>query len=257
MKSATPFLGVRVPAMQTLTRGEARLRPFATSADLIDTVLRLWREAAYREERYAAITRLDTPAARRHRDPALLPALEELIVTGAWWDYVDELAHRVGDLLLGWPAEVRPAVLTWTRSDDRWLRRASIICQLGTRDRADVELLTIAIESAIDDSDFFLRKAIGWALRDYARTDPAWVRSFAENPRTEPVVTTRGAETLAVSTHRRTHNTKTSATQRENGHNDHARSHRPERLCASGQPDWSELRKRTDLPFRGVLCAAS
>ncbi len=84
MKSATPFLGVRVPAMQTLPRGEARLRPFATSADLIDTVLRLWREAAYREERYAAITRLDTPAARRHRDPALLPALEELIVTGAW-----------------------------------------------------------------------------------------------------------------------------------------------------------------------------
>ena len=93
---------------------------------------------------------------------------------------MDELAHRVGDLLLSWPAEVRPALLTWTRSDNRWLRRASIICQLGTRDRADVELLTTAIESTIGDSDFFLRKAIGWALRDYARTDPAWVRSFAE-----------------------------------------------------------------------------
>ena len=95
---------------------------------------------------------------------------------------MDELAHRVGDLLAGWQAEVRPALLTWTRRDDRWLRRPSIICQLGTRDRADVELLTIAIESAIGDSDFFLRKAIGWALRDYARTDPAWLRSFAENP---------------------------------------------------------------------------
>ena len=187
MKSATPFLGVRVPAMQTLTRGEARLRPFATSADLIDTVLRLWREAAYREERYAAITRLDTPAARRHRDPALLPALEELIVTGAWWDYVDELAHRAGDLLLSWPAEVRPAILIWARSDDRWLRRASIICQLGTRDRTDPKLLTVTIEAAIGDSDFFLRKAIGWALRDYARTDPAWVRSFAETHDLSPL----------------------------------------------------------------------
>ena len=123
MKSATPFLGVRVPMMRTLTRAEAKLRPFTTSADLVDTVLRLWREAGYREERYAAITLLDTPAARRLRDPAVLQTLRELIVTGAWWDYLDELAHRVGDLLLGWQAEVRPALLTWTRSDDRWLRR--------------------------------------------------------------------------------------------------------------------------------------
>ena len=187
MKSATPFLGVRVPMMRTLTRAEAKLRPFTTSADLIDTVLRLWREAGYREERYAAIALLDTPAARRLRDPAVLQTLRELIVTGAWWDYVDELAHRVGDLLLSWPAEVRPALLTWTRSDDRWLRRASIICQLGTRDRADVELLTTAIESALGDSDFFLRKAIGWALRDYARTDPSWVRSFAETHELSPL----------------------------------------------------------------------
>ena len=170
MKSATPFLGVRVPVMRTLTRAEAKRRPFATSADLIDSVLRLWREAGYREERYAAITLLDTPAARRLRDPALLHTLRELIVTGAWWDYVDELAHRVGDLLLGWPAEVRPALLAWAQSDDRWLRRASIICQLGARDRVDLELLTVAIESSMGESDFFLRKAIGWALRDYART---------------------------------------------------------------------------------------
>jgi 3-methyladenine DNA glycosylase AlkD len=187
MKSATPFLGVRVPVMRTVTRAEAKLRPFATSADLIDTVLRLWREAGYREERYAAIALLDTPAARPLRELALLAALRELIVTGAWWDYGDELAHRVGDLLVSWPAEVRPAVATWTRGDDRWLRRAAIICQLGMRDQADLELLTIAIESAIDDSDFFLRKAIGWALRDYARTNPAWVRSFTETHELSPL----------------------------------------------------------------------
>jgi 3-methyladenine DNA glycosylase AlkD len=119
MKSATPFLGVRVPMMRTLTRAEAKLRPFATSADLIDTVLRLWGEADYREERYAAIALLDTAAARRLREPAVLAALRELIVSGAWWDYVDELAHRVGDLLLSWPAEIRPVLLAWIRSDDQ------------------------------------------------------------------------------------------------------------------------------------------
>jgi 3-methyladenine DNA glycosylase AlkD len=187
MKSATPFLGVRVPMTRALTRAEAKLRPFTTPADVTDTVLRLWREASYREERYAAIALLDTPAARRLREPAVLATLRELIVAGAWWDYVDELAHRVRDLLLSWPAEIRPALLTWTRSDDRWLRRASIICQLGLRDRADIELLTTAIEAAIGDSDFFLRKAIGWALRDYARTDPAWVRSFAETHELSPL----------------------------------------------------------------------
>ena len=187
MKSAIPYLGVRVPAMRALTRAEAKLRPFATTADLIDTVLGLWRAADYREERYAAIALLDTPAARRLREPALLETLRELIRTGAWWDYVDELAHRVGDLLLGWPAEVRPALLTWAQSDDRWLRRASIICQLGARDRVDLKLLTVAIESSIGESDFFLRKAIGWALRDYARTDPAWVQSFADTHELSPL----------------------------------------------------------------------
>jgi 3-methyladenine DNA glycosylase AlkD len=187
MKSATPYLGVRVPVMRALTRAEAKLRPFTALADLIDTVLELWRAADYREERYAAIALLDTPAARRLRDPALLETLRELILTGAWWDYVDELAHRVGDLLLGWPGEVRPTLVTWSRSDDRWLRRASIICQLGARDRADLELLTLAIEPSMGDRDFFLRKAIGWALRDYARTDPAWVRSFAATHELSPL----------------------------------------------------------------------
>ena len=187
MKSATPYLGVRVPVMRALTRAEAKLRPFATTEDLIDTVLGLWSAADYREERYAAIALLDTPAARRLRDPVLLETLRELIVTGAWWDYVDELAHRVGDLLLGWPARVRPELLTWARSDDRWLRRASIICQLGARDRVDPDLLATAIESSMGESEFFLRKAIGWALRDYARTDPAWVRSFADTHELSPL----------------------------------------------------------------------
>ena len=68
--------------------------------------------------------------------------------------------------------------MAWIRSDDHWLRRVSIICQLGARGRVDLELLTAAIESSAGDRDFFLRKAIGWALRDYARADPAWVRHF-------------------------------------------------------------------------------
>jgi 3-methyladenine DNA glycosylase AlkD len=187
MKSATPYLGVRVPVMRTLTRAQARRRPFAAAADVADTVLALWRTADFREERYAAMALLDTPAARRLRDPALLATLRELIQAGAWWDYVDELAHRVGELLLGWPDDIRPALVTWARGDDLWLRRAAIICQLGAGDRTDLDLLTLAVEASIGERDFFLRKAIGWALRNYARTDPAWVRAFASTHELSPL----------------------------------------------------------------------
>ena len=66
----------------------------------------------------------------------------------------------------------------WAIDDDRWLRRVAVICQLGAKDRTDRALLTDAVLANAADRDFFLRKAIGWALRDYARTDPAWVRRF-------------------------------------------------------------------------------
>lgn len=187
MKSTTPFLGVRVPTTRALTRAQAALRPFPTRTALVDTVRELWRTAEYREERYAAVALLDTPAARRFRSADLLPTLRDLIVAGAWWDYVDELARRVGELLLGWPDQVRPTVLAWAHEDDRWLRRAAIICQLGARDRVDVELLGLVIEANVRQTDFFVRKAVGWALRDYARTDPDWVKRFADTHELSPL----------------------------------------------------------------------
>ena len=187
MKSVMPYHGVPTPLLRRVCKTTFADVQFSTASHWRSQVLDIWRNASFREERYAALYLAGDKRGRPFQTPSAMKVYEELIVTGAWWDYVDELAHRVGDLLLSWPAEVCPALLTWTRSDDRWLRRASIICQLGTRDRADVELLTTAIESAISDSDFFLRKAIGWALRDYARTDPAWVRSFAETHELSPL----------------------------------------------------------------------
>jgi 3-methyladenine DNA glycosylase AlkD len=69
-------------------------------------------------------------------------------------------------------------LLTWSTQPNRWLRRVSIIAQLGAKSRTDLELLTTVIDTNARDGDFFVRKAIGWALRDYARTDPDWVRQF-------------------------------------------------------------------------------
>jgi 3-methyladenine DNA glycosylase AlkD len=173
-----PYLGVRVPQVRAIVRAAATARPVESVDILRGTTLALWREARFREERYAATELTGVASARRLRTPSLITLYRELIVTGAWWDHVDEVSHRVGDLLAAFPAEIEPVVRAWSTDADHWLRRSSIICQLGARDRTDLVLLTDAIRASVTESDFFLRKAIGWALRDYARTDGDWVREF-------------------------------------------------------------------------------
>lgn len=176
MKSDIPYLGVAVPAVRAVTKAAAREHPPVSVLQLGTTAAALWRGATYREHRYAA----SELASLRMADGelALLPLYEEMIVTGAWWDHVDGVAPRLGHLLVAHPASMRPLLLAWSLAPDRWLRRASIIAHLGARARTDLELLASVIDANSADPDFFVRKAIGWALRDYARADPEWVRGF-------------------------------------------------------------------------------
>lgn len=178
MKSTMPYLGVAVPTVRSVTKAVARRHPPGSVPELGASAATLWREATYREQRYAAVELTCLPLA----DGALeLVALYgEMIVTGAWWDHVDAIAPRIGRLLRAHPAALRPQVLAWSRAPDRWLRRASLIAQLGARDRTDVELLAEVIDANAADEDFFVRKAIGWALRDYARSEPEWVGTFVD-----------------------------------------------------------------------------
>ena len=183
MKSAMPFRGVPKPARTALLR---ELGPLLDDRTAVTAAAgALWDGAAYREERYVAVAlaRMSPP------DPDRLPVFEHWIRTGAWWDLVDEIAaHLVGPLLRAHPRRAEPVVRSWIDHPDRWLRRTSVIAQLGARSATDVGLLTAAIEANQDDPDFFLRKAVGWALRQYARTDPDWVRAFvADHPRLSPL----------------------------------------------------------------------
>jgi 3-methyladenine DNA glycosylase AlkD len=180
MKSEMPFLGVQKPKCIQVTRSALMEHRVMSRDEWIDTVLLLWRTATYREERYAA---LDLAARYpQWRDPTLMPVYDELVVTGAWWDYVDEIASRcIGPLLRAYTADIVPLMRNWSTDPDRWRRRVSIICQLGSKDAVDLELLRDTIEANISAQDFFLRKAIGWALRQHARVDPAWVRAFVDS----------------------------------------------------------------------------
>jgi len=178
MKSAMPYRGLPAPRLKAVLRPVLTTWVPESREEWVATVLALWDGATHREEWYAAIT----VARSRHAGPWLdLASLElwrHLVVTGAWWDVVDEVAtHLVGDVLLAHRDEATPALRVWATDDDLWVRRTAVICQVGHRDQVDTVLLHDAVEANVADTSFWLRKAIGWALRDYARTDPAWVRA--------------------------------------------------------------------------------
>jgi 3-methyladenine DNA glycosylase AlkD len=181
MKSTMPYLGVRLPETRRLARAAAAEYPPADVDDLIAGATELWRAAAYREERYAAteLTGLRMAVGRIE----VLPLCREMIVTGAWWDHVDGVSDRIGRLLLAHRDELEPTIRQWSTDPDRWLRRSSIISQLALKGRTDVDLLADVITVNLADREFFVRKAIGWALRQYARTDPQWVRDFVTTHR--------------------------------------------------------------------------
>ncbi|ASR37107.1 DNA alkylation repair protein [Prauserella marina] len=189
MKSELPFRGVQKPARERLAKRLFTEFPLPDRESWLAAVTLLWREAAYREERYLAIDLTGHRAYARWQTPDLVPVYEELVITGAWWDYVDVVApKRLGPILRDHPATMAPLLREWAVDADRWKRRSAVICQLGLGGGTDAELLAACVEATIDDPDFFLRKGIGWALRQYARTDPGWVGAFvAEHPGLSPL----------------------------------------------------------------------
>jgi 3-methyladenine DNA glycosylase AlkD len=184
MKSAMPFRGVQKPARVKLARAVFDAHPLESFAAWRDTVLTLWHDATYREERYMALALLQE---RRYRDYCTLDALpiyEELIVTGAWWDFVDEVsAGPLGDLL----PEVAPTLRAWSTDAVMWKRRASIIAQVRRKAGTDFALLEACIEPNRADREFFIRKAIGWALRAYAWVEPQTVIAYCDTHELAPL----------------------------------------------------------------------
>jgi 3-methyladenine DNA glycosylase AlkD len=179
MKSAMPYHGVPTPILRQVCKAQFADLQFATASQWQAQVLELWRHARFREERYAALYLAADRRAKAFQKPSAIKMYEEMIVTGAWWDYVDDIAaHRIGPILRDYPAPMRRKMLAWSKSGHLWKRRSAIICQLGFKGDTDLELLYACIEPALGSREFFLQKAIGWALREYAWTDGAEVRRY-------------------------------------------------------------------------------
>ena len=184
MKSEMPYHGITAPRLKVVLRPFLRAYAPADRATHEATLLELWDGATHREERYAAVAFARHRLARPWLDPDALTLHRHLVVTGAWWDHVDEIAsHLVGPC---WPATAPPPPPysgPGRRTPDLWVRRTSVLSQLDHKADTDTDLLRFAIEANVDDTSFWLRKAIGWSLREYAKTDPDWVRSRSRPPR--------------------------------------------------------------------------
>lgn len=179
MKSAMPYHGVTVPAVRKIVAAVMREDPPADEAAWLDTITTLWRQASHREERYAAIDVLNNARQRGYVTVDKRPLIEELVTTGAWWDFIDGIApYAVGHMLANDKPGTVPMLLEWARHDDFWLRRTAILTQLKAKEATDAELLRAVIEPSIGDREFFLRKGIGWALRQYSYVAPDWVIDF-------------------------------------------------------------------------------
>ncbi len=183
MKTEMPFYGVQKPGRTEILRHlKAEFAP-RDRVSYTEVVTALW-ELPHREEKYLAQAVAIEFA--EYIVPDSLPLYRRFIVEGAWWDFVDETAtHLIRELVLGYPDEVWPVVDTWVNDENMWLRRAAIICQVGAKDRTDADRLFAFCRSRLEEKEFFIRKAIGWVLRDYAKTDAQAVAYFVNEHRDE------------------------------------------------------------------------
>ncbi|MEU4123890.1 DNA alkylation repair protein [Streptomyces virginiae] len=180
MKHVAPFLGIPTPLRRELSKTVTKNTRRPSEVDVAALALRCWR-LPEREYHYFAVDYL-----RRHVDrcsSGLLPVVRHLITTVPWWDTVDLLAaHTVGPLVAADPA-LAPVMDEWIGSEDLWLARAALLHQLRYKDATDTDRLFAHCRRRAGHPDFFLRKAIGWALREYAKTDPDAVRAFVDAER--------------------------------------------------------------------------
>lgn len=175
MRDAFPFLGIPAPRQRLLARQAVATLPRPTEADLRAVALACWA-LPEREYQYFACGYLRRYV--RLCSPAFLGTAAELITAKSWWDTVDPLAaHVVGGLVARHP-KLAADMDDWALDGNAWLVRSAVLHQLHFRENTDAERLFRYCTEQSNHPDFFVRKAIGWALREYAKTDPGAVRRY-------------------------------------------------------------------------------
>ena len=175
MKGQFPYLGIKAGPRRLASKPILKAAKTQDPDELLDLVDQLWEEP-HREFHYVGMDTIRAGA--KNLRASDLPRVRALIEKTPWWDTVDSLAiHTVGTLVTTHP-ELVEVMDDWAESDDVWIARTAILHQLMYKERTDTNRLFTYCEMRMEHTDFFMRKAIGWALRHYARTDPDAVKTF-------------------------------------------------------------------------------
>ena len=176
MRDQFEYLGIKSPQNTALKKGFIKEHGLPPISQLDEISRELW-SLPQREFQYAANGLLEK--FEEQLPPKFIETLEYMLVTKSWWDTVDIIATgTLGVHFKRHPRVRRKYLAKWRKSDNFWLRRATILFQLGYKKETDFELLCDIIRENLGSHEFFINKAIGWALRQYTRVDPEGVRNF-------------------------------------------------------------------------------
>ena len=179
MRDQFEYLGIKTPQRLALEK-EFYAEHGLPEITELDTILRELWSLPQREFQYIAVGlpgRLN-----KQLPPEFIETIEYLITTKSWWDTIDAIAGgTVGIHFKRYPAVMKKYLARWRKSENFWLRRTTILFQLNYKQETDFELLCEIINENLGSKEFFINKAIGWALRQYARTDPKAVKRFVKD----------------------------------------------------------------------------
>lgn len=192
MKNHFPFLGIKTPERRALTKGIFQETGILKELLDEDFVTGLW-EQREREYQYVAVDYLTKMMKKLTKDHLVL--MEKLITTKSWWDTVDTLAaHPVGSIAVKSQEVISAEIEHWSVHENMWLRRTAILFQLRYKEETNVEVLYRYILKNADSKEFFIQKAIGWALREYSKTNPDSVRQFISSNTLMPLSVREGSK---------------------------------------------------------------
>ncbi|MFZ0545545.1 MAG: DNA alkylation repair protein [Candidatus Promineifilaceae bacterium] len=185
MRNKFEFLGIKSPQRRALQKTFIAEHGLPPMDDLDEIIRQLW-DLPEREYQYAAIDLID----RRHKKltPEHVPLLEYLILTKSWWDTVDSISDRqIGKLFMRYPDIRDDYIGRWRKSDNIWLRRTTLLFQFPYKKDTDESLLFELIRENLDSKEFFIQKAIGWALREYSKSNAESVITFVARTELPPL----------------------------------------------------------------------
>lgn len=185
MRNNFPFLGIKTPLRKTLLKEHFAEYQLPEPQQLKKIVWELY-QLPEREYQYVAMALLEKM--KHHLTTDDLPFMRQLIESKSWWDSVDVIAPRIaGHVVMEYRVSGTAIMLEWSDAENIWTNRAAILHQLKFKSHTDTALLSSIILAHAGSSEFFLQKSIGWALREYAKTDPVWVHDFVSTHALKPL----------------------------------------------------------------------